>query len=186
VALDGLAIANAARPAEGAAGVVVVGDDPALASTQVGADSRLTLAGARMPVLEPAGAQELKDLVALAFDLSQESGLVVGVMVTTSQADGAGVVWLRPNRAPAVGPRRRLALDTAAIRADQAVSLPPQATALEADILDRRIPLVREAARRAGIDRLEPGAGGTHRSGSSPPAPPACSCARRWPTSRSS
>ena len=54
VALDGLAIANAALPAAGAAAVVVVGDDPALSLTQVGADSRLTLAGARMPVLEPA------------------------------------------------------------------------------------------------------------------------------------
>ena len=105
VALDGLAIANAARPAAGAAGVVVAGDDPALSSTQVGADSRTTFAGARIPVLEPATAQELKDLVRLAFDLSAESGLIVGLMCTTPQADGAGVVDLLPNRAPAVGPQ---------------------------------------------------------------------------------
>ena len=63
VALDGLAIANAARPAAGAAGVVVVGDDPALSSTQVGADSRLTLRGRADPgagAVDRAGGQGLR------------------------------------------------------------------------------------------------------------------------------
>ena len=155
VALDGLAIANAARPAAGAAAVVVAGDDPALSSTQVGADSRVTFAGARIPVLEPASAQELKDLVRAAFDLSAESELIVGLVCTTPQADGAGVVDLLPNRAPAIGPRSRVALDTASIRAAESVSLPPNATALEADLLDRRIALLHRAARAAGLDRLE-------------------------------
>ncbi|HEX2504084.1 MAG TPA: hypothetical protein VHK00_09075, partial [Miltoncostaeaceae bacterium] len=155
VALDGLAIANAARPAAGAAAVVVAGDDPALASTQVGADSRTTLAGARIPVLEPASPQELKDLVRIGFELSAESGLIVGLMCTTPQADGAGVVELLPNRAPAVGPASRVALETAAIRVADSVSLPPQATSLEADILERRIPRLHAAARAAGIDRIE-------------------------------
>ena len=166
VALDGLAIASAARPAAGAAGVVVVGDDPAMSSTQVGADSRITLAGARIPVLEPASAQELKDLVRLAFDLSAESGLIVGVMCTTAQADGAGVVDLLPNRAPEVGPRSRVAVDTSAIRAADAVSLPPHAASLEADILERRIPRLYAAVRAAATDRIEPArAPGPHRLG---------------------
>ena len=165
VALDALAIANAARPAEGAAGVVVVGDDPTLSSTQVGADSRLTLSGARIPVLEPSTAQEVKDFTRLAFELSARSGLIVGVVVTTVQADGAGVVDLAPNRAPAVGPHARVALDTAAIRAADAVSLPPFATSLEADLLERRLPLVTAAAAAGGADRLEPGRGGAHRFG---------------------
>ena len=155
VALDGLAIANAALPAAGAAAVVVVGDDPALSSTQVGADSRLTLAGARMPVLEPASAQELKDLVRLAFDLSAESELVVGLVCTTPQADGAGIVDLAPNRSPQVGPRRRVTLDTAAVRPADTVSLPPQATSLEADIIERRVPRLHAAVRAAGLDRIE-------------------------------
>jgi indolepyruvate ferredoxin oxidoreductase len=166
VALDGLAIANAALPAEGAAAAVVVGDDPALSSTQVGADSRLTLAAARIPVLEPASAQELKDLVGTALDLSARSGLIVGLMCTTPQADGAGIVELAPNRPPAVGPRSRVALDTAAVRPADAVSLPPQATSLEADLIGRRVPLLLAAARAAGLDRLEPAARpGPHRLG---------------------
>jgi indolepyruvate ferredoxin oxidoreductase len=165
VALDGLAIANASLPAARAAGVVVAGDDPALSSTQVGADSRLTLAGARIPVLEPASAQELKDMVRLAFDLSERSELIVGVVVTTTQADGAGVVELGPNRPPEVGPTRRVDLDTSAIRGSRTVSLPPQSTGLEEDLLERRLPLLHEAVRAAGIDRLEPGRGARRRLG---------------------
>jgi indolepyruvate ferredoxin oxidoreductase len=157
VALDALAIANAARPGADGAAVVVAGDDPSLSSTQVGADSRLTLSGARIPVIEPSDAQEVKDFVRLAFDLSAESELILGVVVTTVQADGAGVVELAPNRAPAVGPRRRVSLDTGAVSAARAVSLPPFATALEADLLERRIPRLHAAVRAAGIDRLERG-----------------------------
>ncbi len=163
VALDGLAIANAALPGAHAAGVVVVGDDPALSSTQVGADSRVTLAAARIPVLEPASAQELKDMVRLAFDLSERSELIVGVVVTTTQADGAGVVELSPNRPPEVGPTRRVHLDTSAIDVRRAISLPPQATGLEDDLLERRRALLHEAVRAAGIDRIEPGRPGAAR-----------------------
>jgi indolepyruvate ferredoxin oxidoreductase len=143
--------------------VVVVGDDPALSSTQVGADSRLTLAGARIPVMEPSSAQELKDYVRLAFDLSAESELIVGVVVTTVQADGAGVVELAPNLPPRVGPARRVALGTADVRPDHAVSLPPFATSLEADLVERRLPLLAAAARAARIDRLEPARDGRAR-----------------------
>ena len=53
VALDGLAIANAARPAAGAAGVVVVGDDPALSPPRSAPTAGSPFAGARIPVLEP-------------------------------------------------------------------------------------------------------------------------------------
>jgi indolepyruvate ferredoxin oxidoreductase len=155
VALDGLAIANSALPAAGAAAVVVVGDDPEMTSTQVGADSRLTLAAARIPVLEPSSWQDIKDLVAAAFELSVESELVVAVMLTTPQADGAGVVELRPNRPPAVGPLRRVELDTRAVQIARAVSLPPQVTNLEQDLVGRRLPLLQEGVRARGLDALE-------------------------------
>ncbi len=155
VALDALAIANSARPAAGAGAVVVVGDDPEMSSTQVGADSRLTLSAARIPVLEPSSWQGLKELVTAAFELSVESELVVAVMLTTIQADGGGVVELGPNRPPAVGPLRRVALDTRAVRSARAVSLPPQVTELTNDLLERRVPLLHEAVRARGLDVLE-------------------------------
>ena len=160
VALDGLAIANASRAAEGAAAVVVVGDDPSLSSTQVGADSRLTLAAGRIPVIEPATVAGIKEAVAVAFDLSEESGLIVAVVVTTSQADGLAIADVAPNVAPRVGPRRRVRIDTASIDADGAVSLPPQAANLEGDLLGRRVPLLKHAVRRRGLDRTEGPTGG--------------------------
>ena len=140
VALDGLAIANSALAGAGAAAVVVCGDDVANASTQVGADSRATMATARIPVLEPASAQEIKDLVRLAFDISAESGTVVAVMVTTVQADCVASVDVAPNVAPRVGTKHRVRLDTAAIDPATAVSLPPNTPTLERDLLERRIP----------------------------------------------
>jgi indolepyruvate ferredoxin oxidoreductase len=163
VAADGLAIANAAKPAPGAAGVVVVGDDPSFSSTQVGADSRLTLAGVRIPTLEPSSNQEIKDFVRLAFDLSAEAGVIVGVVVTTTQADGAGVVDAQPNRAPAVGPKSRVEIDTARVQVPEVVSLPPYSTALEADLVERRLPTLQARVDALGLDREDPVAPGSGR-----------------------
>jgi indolepyruvate ferredoxin oxidoreductase len=156
VATDGLAIANSAMPGAGSASVVVAGDDPSLSSTQVGADSRVTLGGIRIPVLEPSSNQEIKDYVRLAFDLSAECQVIVGVVITTTQADGTGVVEVAPNVSPAVGPKRRVALDTSAVRVSEAVSLPPYATGLEADLLTRRLPALQGRVDALGLDREDP------------------------------
>lgn len=155
VALDGLAIANSAQAADRAAAVVVVGDDTLNSSTQVGADSRITMTAGRIPVLEPATLQEVKDVVRAAFDISAESGLVVAVMVTTTQADGTGIVESAPNLAPQVGPLRRHALTPAERSGHGAISLPPYTTSLEDDIVHRRVPALREAVARRGLDRVE-------------------------------
>jgi indolepyruvate ferredoxin oxidoreductase len=165
VALDGLAIANAAAAAADAAAVVVVGDDPLNSSTQVGADSRVTMSAGRIPVIEPASFQEVKDFVRLAFDLSARSGLVVAVMVTTPQADGTAVVDVAPNRAPAVGSLHPATIDTRAIRVEDAVSLPPYTTTLEDDLLHRRIPALHAAAAAAGLSRVEGPVGRRHAFG---------------------
>ena len=155
VALDALAIANSAEAAADAAAVVVVGDDPMNSSTQVGADSRVTMSAGRIPVIEPGTSQEVKDLTRLAFDLSAESGLIVAVMVTTPQADGTAVVDLAPNRPPTVGPLHRFDLDTRSVRTERAVSLPPFTTSLEDDLLHRRIPALHRAVAAHGLNRVE-------------------------------
>jgi indolepyruvate ferredoxin oxidoreductase len=164
VALDGLAIANSSKPAPGAASIVVVGDDPSLTSTQVGADSRSTLSGARIPVVEPSGWQEMKDAIGWAFELSEKSGLVVGVMVTTMQADGGGVVELQPNLSPQVGPKHRVTIDTDSIPSEM-VSLPPHSLTLEEDMVERRIPLLHQAAAALGLSKREGPQGSGHRFG---------------------
>ena len=155
VALDALAIANSSEAAENAAAVVVVGDDTMSSSTQVGADSRITMSAGRIPVFEPATSQEVKDLVRLAFDLSAESGLIVAVMVTTTQADGTAIVDLAPNLSPQVGPLHRVSIDTRAAPSRRTVSLPPYTSTLEDDILHLRFPALHAAAAAHGLNRVE-------------------------------
>ena len=75
VASDGLALGNLAGAHPDGGAVVVVGDDPWSESTQVPADSRFLARHLRMPVIEPATPQEVKDYVDLAFKLSRASGL---------------------------------------------------------------------------------------------------------------
>jgi len=158
VALDGLAITNYTIPESGSASICVSGDDPALSSTQVGADSRYTFHSAKIPVLEPSSNQEIKDWIGEAFNLARASQLLVGVIITTNQADGGGTVTLRPNIAPKVNMNDRVTVDTKSIQLRQRVSVPPNSAYLEKDIIDRRMPAFLAALRESGLNRIDPGA----------------------------
>ena len=157
VALDGLAITNYTIPEEGSACICVAGDDPALSSTQVGADSRYTFHSAKIPVIEPSTNQEIKDWIGAAFELARESQLLTGYIITTNQADGGGTVALRPNKQPLVNMNEKVTVDTRAIKLQQRVSVPPNSAYLERDIIERRMPRFLEALRASGLNRIEPG-----------------------------
>lgn len=157
VALDGMAITNYTIPEDGSAAICVAGDDPALSSTQVGADSRYTFFSAKMPVIEPASNQEIKDWIGEAFALAKASQLLVGYIITTNQADGGGTVQLRPNIDPKVNMNEKVDVDTRAIKLQQRVSVPPNSAWLEKDIIDRRMPLFTETLRSSGLNRIEAG-----------------------------
>jgi indolepyruvate ferredoxin oxidoreductase len=157
VALDGLAICNYTIPETGSAAICISGDDPALSSTQVGADSRYTFSSAKIPVLEPATNQEIKDWIAIAFDLAERAQLLVGSIITTNQADGGGTVAAHPNRYPAVNMNERTVVDTSSIRLRERVSVPPNSAWLEKDIIDRRMPRFLAELRAAAINRIESG-----------------------------
>ena len=94
--------------------MVVIGDDPWTDSTQVPADSRFLFEHLRIPIVEPATFQELKDWIDPSFRLSTAANLFVGFLVTTNQADGGGTVHVGPNRYPALNHRDRATLETAA------------------------------------------------------------------------
>ncbi len=160
VALDGLAIANYTIPEKGSASLSVAGDDPALSSTQVGADSRLTFSSAKIPVIEPSTNQEIKDWIRTALELGRDSGLLIGYIITTNQADGGGTVAVRPNVVPAVSMLNRVTVDTQSINLRERVSVPPNSAFLERDIIARRMPKLIELARAAGINRILPGENG--------------------------
>lgn len=153
VAADALALGNLAEHNTDSGALVVVGDDPWMESTQINNDSRYLLMHLHMPVLEPSTFQEIKDWVDLGFDISSRSNLFIGFLLTTPQAEGGGVVRVKPNVYPELNTRTPGTIDTAKIALDDVVLLPPRTWAKEATLEARQERLL-DLARTAQINRL--------------------------------
>jgi len=63
--------------------VIITADDPSLFSSQNEQDNRYYARLSGLPMLEPTNTQEMKDMTALAFDLSEELNLPVLIRTTT-------------------------------------------------------------------------------------------------------
>ena len=74
--------------------VLVSADDPSLFSSQNEQDNRYYAKLSGLPMLEPASAQEAKDMTRYAFDLSERLGLPVILRTTTRINHSRGVVVL--------------------------------------------------------------------------------------------
>lgn len=157
VAADGLFTGTLAKHGHRGGGLVVVGDDPWNDSTQVPQDSRRLSDHVLMPSLEPATFQDVKDFVGLGLELSRRSDLYVSVIVSTNLADGGASVECRPHPPLSVSPQRLSSLDTASIRTQDTVLLPPNTGRLEKEAYDVKLPAALEAARQLGLNRVEPG-----------------------------
>jgi indolepyruvate ferredoxin oxidoreductase len=151
VAADGLALGNLSEPNNEGGGIVVVGDDPWIDSTQINNDSRFLSQHLHMPVLEPSTFQEMKDWVGVAFSLSSSANLYITFLVTTNQADGGGTVWLHPNRYPAVSTIAPLSIESEKIDLDRTVLLPPRTWHREVS-LPRRIEKLWELTRERNLN----------------------------------
>jgi indolepyruvate ferredoxin oxidoreductase len=136
--------------------VMIIGDDPWSDSTQVPADSRYLCKHLFLPVMEPSTNQEIKDWIALAFQISRASGFYIGYLVTTNQADGGGVVNVRPNYYPAVNTQQLLTIDTAKIPFEETVLLPPRTANKEDKIVERQEKLW-HVCRELGLNQILPG-----------------------------
>lgn len=147
VAADGLALGNLSEPGNAGGCLVVVGDDPAMVSTQINNDSRFLSQHLHMPVLQPATLQEQKDWVNAGLDLSGESDLYLTYLVTTPQADGGGTVWVHPNRRAEVRRDAPRPFNVRCVDAERTVLLPPR-TGLRERTLGERFERLRSAARR--------------------------------------
>ncbi len=154
VASDGLALGNLAGAHPKGGAVIVFGDDPWSESTQVPADSRFLCKHLRMPVLEPATPQAVKDFVDLGFRLSRASGLYAGFILTTTLADGGGTVSCRPNRYPLTSARHPIELHTYTLNTEETVLLPPRTGRKEEQLHLRYQKLIAEA-RHLDVNRLE-------------------------------
>ena len=78
----------------GGGAVIVVADDPGLASSQNEQDTRMIARAAHVPVLEPADSQEAKDFVKFGYALSEKYDTPVILRTTTKLAHSQSAVEL--------------------------------------------------------------------------------------------
>ena len=74
--------------------VIVVADDPGLASSQNEQDTRMIARAAHVPVLEPSDSQEAKDFVKFGYELSEKYDTPVILRTTTKLAHSQSTVEL--------------------------------------------------------------------------------------------
>ena len=74
--------------------VIVVADDPGMHSSQNEQDSRYYARSAHVPMLEPSSAQEAKEFVKLAYEISEQFDTPVLLRETTRVAHSHGLVEL--------------------------------------------------------------------------------------------
>lgn len=74
--------------------VIVVADDPGMHSSQNEQDSRFYARSAHIPMLEPSNAQEAKEFVKLAYEISEQFDTPVLLRETTRVAHSHGLVEL--------------------------------------------------------------------------------------------
>ena len=78
----------------GGGSVIVVADDPGLASSQNEQDTRMIARSAHVPVLEPSDSQEAKDFVKLGYEISEKYDTPVILRTTTKLAHSQSSVEL--------------------------------------------------------------------------------------------
>lgn len=74
--------------------VIVVADDPGLASSQNEQDTRMIARSAHIPLLEPADSNEAKEFTKFAYELSEKYDTPVILRTTTKLSHSQGVVEL--------------------------------------------------------------------------------------------
>ncbi|HTZ19169.1 MAG TPA: thiamine pyrophosphate-dependent enzyme, partial [Dissulfurispiraceae bacterium] len=107
--------------------VLAIADDPGAYSSQNEQDSRFYARFAKIPCLEPADAQEAKDMVITAFDLSEKLQLPVMVRTLTRVSHASSPVTIgKPRQQNALSleknPERLLAVPSNVIRLHKALN----------------------------------------------------------------
>lgn len=74
--------------------VLVVADDPGLASSQNEQDTRIIARSSHVPVLEPSDSQEAKDFVKIAYEISEKYDTPVILRTTTKLSHSQSIVEL--------------------------------------------------------------------------------------------
>ena len=93
----------------GGGSVIVVADDPGLASSQNEQDTRMVARSAHVPVLEPSDSQEAKDFMILAYKISEEYDTPAILRTTTKLAHSQSTVTLGERESHDAKPYERAA-----------------------------------------------------------------------------
>ena len=78
----------------GGGSVIIVADDPGLASSQNEQDTRMIARSAHVPLLEPSDSMEAKEFVKFAYELSEKYDTPVILRTTTKLSHSQGIVEL--------------------------------------------------------------------------------------------
>lgn len=156
VAADALSVGNFANPGEKdstkkSGVVVVVGDDPWSISTSAPVDSRYLYQHLHIPFLEPADPQELKDWMKIALELSRESSVYVGILLTTFLAEGGGRVSCDEPVSVEQGTQKELDPDKFDLSLN--VMVPPNSLKSDRLMIEERFPKYLKALHEIKLDR---------------------------------
>jgi indolepyruvate ferredoxin oxidoreductase alpha subunit len=127
--------------------VFISADDPGMHSSQNEQDNRYFARMGKVPVLEPTDAQECRDLVIAAFDLSEQFSTPVMLRTTTRMAHHKGLVK--------VGPRQEVTQREFVPDAKR-FSVPIYRK-LHRPRLEQRLDELREYAETCPFNQIEPG-----------------------------
>ncbi|MBY0517351.1 MAG: 2-oxoacid:acceptor oxidoreductase family protein [Bacteriovoracaceae bacterium] len=156
VASDALSVGNFANPGlkdsegEKPGVVIAVGDDPWSISTSTPADSRYLYKHLHIPFLEPSTPQELKDWMKVALELSRESSIYVGILLTTFMAEGGGRVEISEEKKI---DHSLVTLDPSKFNLAENVMVPPNSLGADIRMLQERFPKFLEALESKNLDK---------------------------------
>lgn len=108
--------------------VVITADEPGMHSSQNEQDNRNYARSAKVPLLEPATSQEAKDMIKLAFEISEQFNTLVLFRVTTRLCHSKGLVSLQPRNEVGIKPYEKIV---------KRVTVPANARLLRVDVEDR-------------------------------------------------
>ena len=148
-AADAIKHANAAGTAAKGGVLAVSGDDPGATSSTLPNQCDQAFIAALMPVLEPAGIAEIRELGLLGFSLSRYSGLWVGFKTVADVVESSACIDMDPAHPSIVLPG-----DAIVPAGGLGVRWPDNRWDQDARLIEFRLPAAQAFARANRIDRI--------------------------------
>jgi len=131
--------------------VIACADDPGMHSSQNEQDSRTLVKFARAVQFEPTNSQEAYDMTREAFELSERTGSIVFIRLTTRTSHTSGPVDLGADFDYGEVPVKPYTKNI-----QKNVAVPAHARVMRVSI-EKRLDILRDEAERSSFNRVEPG-----------------------------